>query len=187
MNLASYGLVVDPVTLRITLSISVKEPNTDVSSVRIFLAAEAIRELFEREVDQLFHYALPLESDEQSSQTLLRALYIHTAHLFGHVVVFLRHVALSCQAIVPKDKITTSTEPILTGSLMVGRLAWLLKTNGKFLLDSFKSCLNKKNAAANTKEMVSEDQLFSAFEIADLNGDGVVTLDEAIEVIHHDV
>ena len=114
-----------------------------------------------------------------------------------------------------------SSGPLLSGLLLVGRLAWLLKIRGRFVEEALSPSLtgstagvgvgigagnpsahtahdhsngshlsaavnNYNSAAANNHNSglyISEDQMRSAFEIADTNGDGVLTYAEAIDAI----
>lgn len=118
--------------------------------------------------------------DVQSNQLLLRALYVHSSKLLGHLVVFLRHVSISCQPNVKKSS-QSSYSPLSNASLLLGRLAWLLKLKGRFLEDVL-GCI--KPAYTPGKDFISEDQLFSAFEIVDTSGTGTVIIPEAKEAIH---
>ena len=112
-----------------------------------------------------------------------------------------------------------SSGPLLSGLLLVGRLAWLLKIRGRFVEEALSPSLtgstvgvgvgagnpsvhtahdhsngshlsaavnNYNSAAANNHNSglyISEDQMRSAFEIADTNGDGMLTYAEAIDAI----
>jgi hypothetical protein len=93
--------------------------------------------------------------------------------------------------------------PLLSGLLLVGRLAWLLKIRGRFVEEALSPSLTGSttpsaqttqdntnsghlHAVANNHNSglyISEDQMRSAFEIADTNGDGVLTYAEAIDAI----
>ena len=101
--------------------------------------------------------------------------------------------------------------PLSTGLLLIGRIAWLLKIRGAFLEDALvirtPSPTTTTTAATATGsnqtgtsedegglsgdtlgtafsefDLNSEDQFRSAFEIADTDGDGVVSYSEALEV-----
>ena len=104
-----------------------------------------------------------------------------------------------------------SSGPLLSGLLLVGRLAWLLKIRGRFVEEALSPSLTGNTTGAgagtgasatanqdhsnsghhtaavnnsnNSGLYISEDQMRSAFEIADTNGDGVLTYAEAIDAI----
>ena len=182
LALSAEGLTINPSTLEVSLP-SVLPKIERVTSVRVFTVAESVRSLLEIEVRRLVRDATPPDSGETSNHALLRALYIHCAALLGHMVIFLRHIALSCQvALKSHDNSPASVSPILSGALIVGRIAWLLKINGKFVEQAFIASI--QGLGTSGREIVSESQLLSAFEIADTNGDSIVTLPEAIEVIY---
>ena len=180
LAISAEGLIVNPSTLEVSLPSS--PPKIErVTSVRVFMVAESVRSLLENELEQLVKDASPPDTSETSNRALLRALYIHCAALLGHIVLFLRHIALSCQiALKAHDDNVSSVSSILSGALIVGRIAWLLKINGKFVERAFLA--STRDLGQASREIVSESQLFSAFEIADTNGDSIVTLSEAIEV-----
>ena len=97
--------------------------------------------------------------------------------------------------------------PLLYGLALLGRICWLLKIRGRFLEDAltpitFTTAPHGEGSASRTSshssssgdavgplsqhqhrfELSSEDQLVSACEIADTNGDGILTFSEAVEV-----
>lgn len=178
--LSAEGLNINPSTLEVSQPSTLPKMER-VTSVRVFTVAESVRSLLEIEVCKLVRDATPPDAVDNSSQALLRALHIHCAALLGHVVIFLRHIALSCQTVLKShNNSPASVSPILSGALIVGRIAWLLKINGKFVEQAFVASM--RDLGQSPREIVSESQLLSAFEIADTNGDSVVTLPEAIEV-----
>lgn len=103
-------------------------------------------------------------------------------------------------------------QSLLSSLLFIGRLAWLFKLRGNFLeyalqprsanwrsdsVDASSSGVNLRGGAGSNSNansfigtvkthrktaMNNEDQFKSAFEIADTNGDGVVSYAEALEV-----
>lgn len=178
--LSAEGLTINPSTLEVSLPSTLPKMER-VTSVRVFQVAESVRSLLESEVRRLVRDATPPDPGDSSSQALSRALYVHCASLLGHVVIFLRHIALSCQAVLKSHHNSpAAVPPILSGALIVGRIAWLLKINGKFVEQAFIASI--RDLGQSAREIVSESQLLSAFEIADTNGDSVVTFPEAIEV-----
>lgn len=194
LALAAEGVSVDSLSLVVTKVAASATGSTNVGSVRVYALAESIRELLEREVLHLLRDAtLPDNdrlSDAQSNQNLQRALYIHFAQLLGHIVVFLRHIALSCQT-ARKDlqgngsTLQDSSASLCCAALIVGRIAWLLKIDGRFIDEALlmSSRTGVVTTLSSKRDLVSEDQLLSAFEIADTNGDGIVTLAEAAEAL----
>lgn len=74
---------------------------------------------------------------------------------------------------------------VANGLLLMGRLAWTMKHRCNALFTALQSSEtpappSKSTAAAGN--FISLEQLKSAFEIADTNGDGVLERDEALEV-----
>lgn len=65
---------------------------------------------------------------------------------------------------------------LVSGLLLMGRLTWSMK----YRCNSLYTALQKQASNGN---MVSMEQLRSAFEIADTNGDGVLEHDEAVEAL----
>jgi hypothetical protein len=81
---------------------------------------------------------------------------------------------------------------LLSGLLLLGRISWCLKHRGSRLWNAieaqkkefFRDQEEAQGAGAFKRyDLSSEDQLRSAFEIADANGDGILRIDEAIEAI----
>jgi hypothetical protein len=89
---------------------------------------------------------------------------------------------------------------LLSATLIIGRLCWLFKVRGDFLersLDHLRSPSSNTSTSTSTSTStaavsgssrsgsgfkIDEDQLRSAFEIADTNGDGVLSYLEVLEV-----
>ena len=96
-------------------------------------------------------------------------------------MMFMRLLCSACQKELGPTANQVSAEEktcILNAALLLGRLAWLLKINGRFIADALQPI---QGAVGN--DSISDDQLFSAFEIADTNGDGLVTVTEATEAL----
>jgi len=74
---------------------------------------------------------------------------------------------------------------LMTGLLVLGRLASLLKIRGRFLEEALSPLPPKASTTQTYRscDFTSEEQLRSAFEIADTDGDGVVTYHEALEAL----
>ena len=77
----------------------------------------------------------------------------------------------------------------------MGRLAWLMKIKGRFLEDALEfsvASTNLESLPGESKysnhssvlhfQLSTDEQLKSACEIADTDGDGILTYQEAIEV-----
>ena len=125
--------------------------------------------------------------------------------VLGQLAVLLRSLSKACKdqldkklknssPISPSDALEVS--PLLSGILIIGRIAWLLKIRGRFIeeaLVQFKSRASSSSLSnasdpiggfsISSADMSSEEQLRSAFEIADTDGDGIVTNAEAVEAI----
>jgi hypothetical protein len=207
--LRAEGVEVDPCTFEVA-SVAPGDSVTRASSVRIYLLADSVRLLFVRDMAYssahfvltplimlqeqemtrvLVDASLPVDrdssSDLQSNQSLMRAISVHSSHLLGHITVMLRHSSISCKS-AARGSDQASAASLQMASLVLGRIAWLLKINGRFLEDAFRPS-GASSVLAAGRDLVSEDQLFSAFEIADINGDGIITLPEATEVYHTNV
>jgi hypothetical protein len=73
--------------------------------------------------------------------------------------------------------------PLLSGLLLIGRVCWLLKIKGRFVEDALMLGDTSANSVSSQRyDLCSEDQFISACEIADTDGDGVLTYTEAVEV-----
>jgi hypothetical protein len=93
--------------------------------------------------------------------------------------------------------------PLISVVLIIGRISWLFKIRGRFgqcflfhshslviinrflirfLEDALSPPQPTSSAILQSMTFCTEDQLRSAFEIADTNGDGIVTNMEALEV-----
>lgn len=178
------------------------------SSPRLFRRAETLRSLLEMEVmDLVSDIVLPVqEGDPQSAASLSRALLIQCSQLAGQLAVMLRVISTSCNFVldarlagrnstqVSSKKTHSATKAsfieisgdcaLTTGLLLLGRFAWLLKIRGRFLEDALSSSVSQSDShSIQSCDLTSEEQLRSAFEIADTDGDGIVTYSEALEAI----
>lgn len=83
---------------------------------------------------------------------------------------------------VSKKRMTALDVSIASGLLLLGRVAWLFRIRSSFLEYALE--LNASDSKTSIAfELNSEDQFRSAFEIADTDGDGVLTYLEALEAI----
>jgi len=196
--LGSVGMHMDSATFVIegTPNSSNTRPTVAPGSPLIFCQADAIRMTLERELDLVLWGAQSTENldagshDPQASAALRRALHVQCAHLAGHLSVFLRSVAealaqfLLVQGTKDPRRVNPNTaEAALYGLLLVGRIAWLIRARGGAL----EVCLAADNAAVSVSglsyHLTSDEQLHSAFDIADSNGDGRLSYDEALDAI----
>ena len=175
------------------------------SHLRVFRRAEYVRALLEEEITDMFEKslvqlmkAMPLPPPSQGN--------VYTVQSTGWPVsVLLRCLTKQCRELLDKKLKTASPislsdvseiGPLMSGLLIVGRLAWLLKIRGRFIEEalvqaSVRSSQNKQGSSSaidssinsSNADLSSEEQLLSAFEIADTDGDGIVTNAEAIEAI----
>lgn len=140
-------------------------------------------------------------NDPQSSAALSRAFYVQCSQLMGQLMVALRTLTASVaaglearhavRAKAPEQHDPRAFAALSSGLLLLGRLAWLLKVRGRFLEDALASHGLGADKSGNTQaqlgaaryDLSSEDQVRSAFEIADTDGDGVVTYSEAVEAV----
>lgn len=139
------------------------------------------------------------DDSSTSSLSLSYALFSQCSQLAAHLLVHLREILNAVNdAIANQLKLELSIENeadiskrlscFSTASLLCGRLAWLLKNNCRIfdliLENPFANSINAINSHSKRRDfdLSSEDQLMSAFEIADTDGDGLVTFMEAEEV-----
>ena len=169
------------------------------NSSTVYCQAEAVRKTLEIELDLVFGDAQGSRQldtgshDAQASAALQRALVIQCAHLASQLCIFLRSVSLSLQdvlrASIGKDRSVSQTGNVTAASnglLVIGRFAWMLRTRGGLLSVhlSIKNGIHSSTSASSMNyHLTSEQQLRSAFDIADANGDGCLTFVEALEAI----
>ncbi len=205
--LTSEGIDIDPNTLKV--HINVNSANNQISqpiSSRLYYKAEKVRASLEMEITNLVaDIILPVqEGDPQCAALLSRVLLVQCSQLAGQIGILLRVISNTfnneLESLIkhkPEQQSNSSSltpnvtqSCLLTGLLLVGRFVWLMKLNGRF----FEEALNKKDldnkqnfhlfgSSNATVDLISEDQLRSAFEIADTDGDGIVTCSEAIEAV----
>ena len=144
-----------------------------------------------------------VSNDPQSSAALSRAFYVQCSQLLGQLMVALRTLTFSMASALelrhtlrekaPDQHDARAFSLLSSGLLLLGRFAWLLKIRGRFLdealashgLGADKSGISSSGAQLGTAryDLSSEDQVRSAFEIADTDGDGIVTYSEAVEAV----
>lgn len=172
-------------------------------SPRIFRRAEYVRSLLEDEITEMFGEMLsPVHTgDAFSTVAFSRAMFVQCSQFAGHLVLLLRCLAKSFKDQLERrlrlfSPLSNPTElaelgPLFSGLLIVGRLSWLLKIRGRFIEEALVNSPSKGHTSSlpfssyesNSSELSTEEQMRSAFEIADTDGDGIVTNAEAIEVI----
>ena len=112
------------------------------------------------------------EERVESERRLRQSLYVQTCEIMGRLICELRRMA-------HRDG---NDESDATKELVVGRLCFLLK----FRLTSLKTLLSPDSSPASmqsTSGMISLVELQSAFDLADDDEDGLITFDEAVEVV----
>ncbi len=205
--LSSEGIDIDPNTLKVNINInSTSNQLAQPISSRLYYKAEKVRASLEMEITNLVaDIILPVqEGDPQCAALLSRVLLVQCSQLAGQIGILLRVISNTfnneLDGIIKQKSDqqlnTSSMTPnvtqscLITGLLLVGRFVWLMKLNGRF----FEEALNKKEidnkqnihlfgSSNSNVDLISEDQLRSAFEIADTDGDGIVTCSEAIEAV----
>lgn len=213
--LAAEGLTIDPETLTVSVGSNILQvASNPAPSPRIFRRTETIRSLLEAEVmDFVSDIVLPVqEGDPESAISLSQALLVQCSQLAGQVAILIRVLTKACNAALdarietsnkktstPSSSLSSTNNDaksatsenaarnaLMTGLLVLGRLASLLKVKGRFLEDALSPLPASHSSTAHSYrsgDYTSEEQLRSAFEIADTDGDGVVTYNEALEAI----
>lgn len=123
------------------------------------------------------------EEREESERRLKQSLYVQTCEIMGRLLNELRRM-LDHDSSAETSNIDEDEEA--TKQLILGRLCYFLK----FRLASLPNLLNPDSSPAvvATKSggkvgMISIAELQSAFEIADVDGDGLITFEEAIDAM----
>ena len=115
--------------------------------------------------------------------------------MIGQVFSLTRCIVRSATNACSLESDSTNSKPFLDATILLGRFAWLLKINGSFLetaltvgnLIGHYGAIGKANQSnhqnANPSSYyTSYNQLQAAFDIADSDGDGLITYSEAVEV-----
>ena len=146
-------------------------------------------------------------SDPQSSHALIQAIRVQSCILLGQILSMIReiYICLKKLEVEKESKLhshwmeseSSEHSSVLSGVLIINRLCWLMRVRGRFLDEAIgKSNPLLRSQSSNTLEDVTTnsnsrdmshhfitlEQLRSAFDIADTDGDGVVTFEEALEV-----
>eukprot|EP01041_Mallomonas_annulata_P004930 gene4930-9831_t len=184
-----------------------------IPSPAIFQRAESIRRELERRMREMVDDVVlsttsdgGIDSDPQASFSLTRAARIQSCVLIGQVLVFLRSIAMVlapktnsshlCSTSSHKKLMMTMSEEqcsVLYGLNLISRVCWLLQVRGRFLDDTLDLPTKEGEAAMESRskmlqansnsQYVSEEQLRSAFEIVDTDGDGILSFQEATEAL----
>jgi hypothetical protein len=124
-------------------------------------------------------YPLFLQKDklsEQASEFLFNSFQQYSLKVIGTVLVFLRK---TLDAISKDSKGRNLFSKASKFVLFIGRLSWLIRFDG-ILSEGFFNVSKLHTFPRRLK--VSVEQLFSAFEIADADGDGKLNSSEVVEV-----
>jgi hypothetical protein len=176
------------------LSLHHREIKSAGSFPRPHSMAEKIRSAFQHHVlataGSTVNNATALEADSASGESLFASsVHMKLCQLVSYLFVFLREYSSAIHEMMKKIMAAPSIEDVQllsNANLFLGRVAWLLLCRGSFLQVSLGIQRQKLSSKGNNDVlygMSSEEQLMSAFEIADTNGDGLVTCEEAEEAI----
>jgi hypothetical protein len=119
------------------------------------------------------------EEREESERRLKQSLYVQTSEIMGRLICELRRMVAVPESLDAKSQRKNIDA---TKELIVGRLCHLLK----FRLTALPTLLDATSAADpthHTMGMISYVDLQSAFDLADDNNDGLISLDEAMEAV----
>jgi len=123
------------------------------------------------------------EEREESERRLKQSLYVQTCEIMGRLLNELRRMLDHDSS---AEHVSIDEDEEATKQLILGRLCYFLK----FRLASLPNLLNPDSSPAvvATKSggkvgMISIAELQSAFEIADVDGDGLITFEEAIDAM----
>jgi hypothetical protein len=128
------------------------------------------------------------EERVESERRLRQSLYVQTCEIIGRLLCELRQmVTITATATIDPTAIPRAAKVVdATKELIIGRLCHLLK----FRLTSLRTLLAHDSSPANTLAlqhsstgMISTIDLQSAFDLADDNEDGLVTTDDAVDVV----
>lgn len=124
------------------------------------------------------------EEREESERRLKQSLYVQTCEIMGRLLNELRRMVEKGQLHEATSSVDDDEEA--TKQLILGRLCYFLK----FRLTSLPTLLNPDSSPAvvATKSggkigMITIAELQSAFEIADVDGDGLITFEESMEAM----
>jgi len=113
------------------------------------------------------------EEREESEGRLKQSLYVQTCEIMGRLLNELRRMLFDTQE---RDQEKNDA----TKEIIVGRLAYLLQ----FKLESLKVLLDPKCAPSMTSgTMITLQELQSSFDIEDVDDDGLVSFNDAIEAM----
>lgn len=117
------------------------------------------------------------EEREESERRLKQSLYVQTCEIMGRLLNELRRMLA---------KISSDDDEIATKELILGRLCYLLKfrlTSLPTLLDPNSSPAVIASKSGGKVGMITIVELQSAFEISDVDDDGVITYEESLEAM----
>lgn len=123
------------------------------------------------------------EEREESERRLKQSLYVQTCEIMGRLLNELRRMLKKTSS---SPALHTDSEEDATRDLILGRLCFLLKfrlTSLPILLDPNSSPAIIASKSRGKVGMISIVELQSAFEIADVDDDGLITFEEAMEAM----
>lgn len=133
--------------------------------------------------DDAHELLIHAEEREESERRLKQSLYVQTCEIMGRLLNELRRMLVNNTS---SEQISVDEDEEATKQLILGRLCYFLK----FRLASLPNLLNPDSSPAvvATKSggkvgMITIAELQSAFEIADVDGDGLITFEEAMDAM----
>lgn len=133
--------------------------------------------------DDAHELLIHAEEREESERRLKQSLYVQTCEIMGRLLNELRRMLANDSS---AELSSMDDDEEATKQLILGRLCYFLK----FRLASLPNLLNPDSSPAvvATKSggkvgMITIAELQSAFEIADVDGDGLITCEEAMDAM----
>jgi len=151
------------------------------NTLRIASDLDAALEKVSDDAHELLVHA---EEREESERRLRQSLYVQTCEIMGRLLNELRRMLVAVGT--DGEGNNTKDDEDATKELIVGRLCYLLK----FRLTSLPKLLDPKSSPAVLSRsgskigMITVEELQSAFEIADVDDDGLINFEEAMEAMN---
>ncbi len=125
------------------------------------------------------------EEREESERRLRQSLYVQTCEIMGRLLNELRRMLVPVK-IDGNNGVEAKEDEDATKQLIIGRLCFLLKfrlTSLPKLLDPNSSPAVLSSRSGGKVGMITVAELQSAFEIADVDDDGLINFEEAMEAM----